>query len=229
MLRKDIDSHEDAAMKQHNRLLLGKAKEQQHIVVQQQQINQEAQEEHDEVKQELKEVKGAHADLKRAHERLREAHDCVKHEVEELRGQVGYEIVLRVKHSVLTGKEPFVPRYPQFPTRVYSENKTVQGHRVRVYVQTKDKDPQFQDHYGVYLAVHGGHFPCKATCTLELVHYDGNPLSAVKKGVEYIFTEADSWGPPRFVHKARFAYPDNNPYVKDGFVTFKCTFNFVNE
>jgi hypothetical protein len=229
MLRKDIDSHEDAALKQHNRLLLGKVKEQQQTILlqqqtslHQQQVSQQAQEDHEKLKRELKEVKGAHAVLRRAHERLQTKH-------EELRDQVGYEIVLRVKHAVLTGRKAFVPLHPSHPTRVYSEDKVVHGHRVCVFVGMKDDRPVNQVHYGVHLEVADGFFPCKAICTLELVHHDGNPQSAVKKEGEYTFTEAWCWGSTRFISKARLASPDNNPYVNDGYVTFKCTFKVVDE
>ncbi len=213
MLRKDVEAHEDAALRQHNRLLLMKAKEQQ--------------EEYEEVKDELEQVKKTHKVAMLELEVVKLAHDELMEEVEELRGQVGYEIVLRVKHAVLTGREPVVPRYPSHPTRVCSEDKVVQGLKVSIYVQTKNINPEDQDHYGVYLEVRNGPFPCKATCIWELVHYDGNPQSAVKDEHEYTFTKFEAWGHPRFISKARLASADNNPYVKDGYVTFKCTVKIV--
>jgi hypothetical protein len=136
---------------------------------------------------------------------------------------------LRVKHAVLTGREPFVSRYPNYPARLYSEDKVLHGHKVAMYVQTKDVDPLCQDYYGLHLDISAGNFPCKATYTLELVHYDGNPQSAVKREEEYTFTKTDCWGYSRFIAKARLASPDNNPYVKDGYVTFKCAVKIVDE
>jgi hypothetical protein len=206
MLRKDIDSHEDAALKQHNRLLLGKVKAQQRTTLQQQQINQYYREKQ---QKELEELNEAHWRLKQL---------------------VGIEeIVLRVKHSELTGREPFVPRYAVHPTSLYSEYNTLQRHGVWINVQTRNEKPENQDHYGFYLTVVDGPFPCKATFTLELVHHDGNPQSAVKWEEEYTFTEGKARGRARFISKARLASPDNNPYVKDGYVTFRCTFKLVDE
>jgi hypothetical protein len=226
MLRKDIDSHEDAALKQHNRLLLGKAKEQQQINKQTQAAHDEQQASHEEVKQELEE-------LKEAHEELKVAHDELQQELEELKGRVKgleYEVItLRVRHAPLTGREPLVPLYPTQPTRLYSEEKEVQGHTVCIYADTNNDKPENQNYYGFHLAVLNGPFPCKVTCTWELVHHDGNPLSAEETEDEYTFTEAWCWGYHRFISKARLASPDNNPYVKDGYVTFKCTVKIVNQ
>jgi hypothetical protein len=193
MLRKDIDSHEDAALKQHNRLLLGKVKAQQQVLQR----------------------------VERAHEELREDHELLK---------LGLQVItLRVKHAVLTGREPFVPQYPSHPTRVYSLVKMVQRHKVSIYVQTKNINPEDQDHYGVLLEVSDGAFPCRAIFAFELVHHDGNPQSAVKDEVESIFAEAGARGFSRFIRKAELASADNNPYVHDGYVTFKCTLKVVNE
>ncbi len=180
---------------------------------------EEAVQELEVVKGELEEVKEAHEGTVRELQEAKWDHKELKEELEELRGQVGYEIVLRVRHSVLTGREPF------HSTSVYSEAMTAQGHTVCVLVDMDD--PQHREHYGFHLAVLDGPFPCKATYTVDLVHYDGNPLSAVKYEGESTFAEADSRGLALFIHKARLASP-YSPYVKDGYVTFKCAFKIVN-
>jgi hypothetical protein len=136
---------------------------------------------------------------------------------------------LRVKQAELTGMEPFVAADPSFPTRIYSEKKMLQEHTVSIYVQTKDVDPICRDYYGLHLDINAGRFPCKVSHTFELVHHNGNPQSAVKEDKENFFTKAEAWGSTRFILKARLASRNNNPYVKDGYVTFKCTFKIVDE
>ena len=176
--RKDVDSHEDSAMKQHNRLLLRNASEQQQLI------------------------------------------ESLKHHVM----PVDEIIVFHVKHDELTGKVPFVPRFPIAPKRLYSENRVVRGYPTSLYVQTNDARPEFKDHYGVCLCVQGG----KVQYTFELVHHDGQRASAIKCSGECTYTaDLCAKGYPTFISKARLASPDNNPYVKEGYVTFKCTFKFV--
>jgi hypothetical protein len=137
-------------------------------------------------------------------------------------------ITLRVRQEVLLGRRSFMPRNPQYPSRLYSEDKVVEGHTVRIYVETKNDEPGDQEHYGVYLSVLEGPFPCKATWTFELVHYDGDPQSSVRSEVdEDTFTEPEASGVTQFIRKTRLAAPDNNPYVKDGYLTFKCTCKFT--
>jgi hypothetical protein len=137
-------------------------------------------------------------------------------------------IVLQVKHDELTVKVPFVPKFPSQPTRLSSEERVVRGYKVRLFVQTKDNRPERQDHYGVFLILGCGPFPRKVKVTHKLVHHDGNFASVFKSTVVHSFTEAQAqWGYPNFVPKADLASPDNNPYVKDGYVTFTCTFSFL--
>jgi hypothetical protein len=181
VLRKDVDSHEDTAMKQHLRLVMKKVTEQQLLI-----------------------------------ESLQ---DQVM-PVEEV-------IVLQVKHDELTGKVPFEPQNPAAPTTLYSEGRHMRGYMAHIFVLTKSDKPENQDHYGLYLSVRGGPFPRKVSATSELLHHDGNPQSAVKYTRENTYARAESWGNPKFISKALLTSPDNNPYVKDGYVTFKCTFKFV--
>jgi hypothetical protein len=208
--------------------LLGKVKEQQQTTLQQQQINQQLRRAHNEQQEAVDELVGSHGEVKHELEELSGAHEELKVAHERLKLLVGTgEIVLRVSHAELTGREAFVPLYANHPTRIYSEHATVQGHTVSIFVQTKNAKPDDQDYCGLFLDVAGGPFPCKATYTFELVHHDGNPQSAVKDAGEYTFSEAYCWGFCRLISKARLASPVNNPYVKDGYVTFKCTFKIV--
>ena len=158
MLRQDIDLHEDAAMKQHNRLLLSNVTEQRQLV------------------------------------------ESLKHHVM----PVDEIIVLQVKYDELTGKVPFVPRFPSYPTALHSEDRVVRGYKVCMYVQTTQTSPEYQDHYGVYLQVEGDPVPCKVNFTHELVHHNGLPASAVKQTAETLFAEGEAnWGIAKFIAKAR--------------------------
>jgi hypothetical protein len=96
-------------------------------------------------------------------------------------------------------------------------------------VQTKHFSAQYQDHYGVHVEVAGGPFPCRVQFTVELAHHDGLPASAVKRTTDSAYPKAQALGYPDFISKARLASPDNNPYVKDGYLTFKCTFKILND
>jgi hypothetical protein len=98
---------------------------------------------------------------------------------------------------------------------------------MRLFVVTKETRLEDQDYYGVHLNAAGGPFPCKVQYTFELVHHGWNPESALQCTGEFTFTEAQAWGCPRLISKARLASPDNNPYVKDGYVTFTCTFSSI--
>ena len=132
-----------------------------------------------------------------------------------------------MKHDELTGKVPFKPKFAAHLTILYSEERVVGRYKVYLCVETNDTIPENQDYYGVHLDVDGGPFPCKIQRTFELVHHDWNPASAVKNTGESIGRQAMLCGPSKFISKARLASPDNNPYVKDGYVTFTCTFKFV--
>ncbi len=136
-------------------------------------------------------------------------------------------IVLQVKHDELTGKVPFVPRFSTEPNRLCSEHRVVRGYKAHLFVLTKDTRPENQDYFGVYLDLGRGRFPCKVQFNFELVHRGWNPASTVRARGEFTYTQAQAWGLPDFISKARLASPDNNPYVKGGYVTFKCTFKIV--
>jgi hypothetical protein len=218
VLRKDVDNHEDAALKRHNRLLLGKVKEQMGFM--------------------KEEERFCGAQL---HE-LEEAYLGVRTELEEVKDELGnletrikdlgrVDVTVRVKHAVLTGREPLVPQYPDYPTRVYSKPALVQGHVVWFFVDTnRYRLPMAdRDYYGLGLEVGQGDVPCAIARTFKLVHRDGNSQSAVKRRGEHTLTVSCECGDFRFIRKARLASADNNPYVKDGYVTFKCTFKFVDE
>ena len=181
MRRKEIEQHEDAQSKQHNRLL-------------------------------LKAFKGQ-----------RQAIDSVKDHVL----PNTEKIVFRTKFDLLTGKEPFVPRFGHQPSQLCSEELVVRGYTILLKVETKDTRPEFQGHYGIYLSVKGDPLPCAVNYTVEVVHHDGLPASAKKYNKVSTFTEINTTkGTGKLISKAEVASPDS-PYVKEGYVTFKATFSFV--
>jgi len=178
MQRKDVDAHEEAAMKQHNRLLLAG------YCILQQEMNARKEES----------------------------------------GRRGKETIeIKVKHAELTGAEPFVPRYPSLPTRIYSEPRVVDGRTFRLDVDTNFAP----DHYGLFLNFDGGPLPCKIKWAMQLVHHDGQATSAKTWSSEHTYEIYEARGRLDFVPKARLADAATSPYVKNGYVTFKCTFEVV--
>ena len=136
-------------------------------------------------------------------------------------------IVLRVKYDMLTGKDAnFVPQKAAYPSRHYSENYIVGGYTTSLTVETKDSRPEYQDHYGLYLSMTNGPFPCKVDFTMEIEHHDGKAASAKKHTATVTYDGVSNWGAVKMISKAEIASPDC-PYVKDGYVTFKVTFKFV--
>ena len=188
-------------------------------------------------------------------------------------------IVLKVKHAVLTGSEPFVPLFRDFPNRVYSEERTAGGRTFIAYVESNlYEDPT---HYGFFLCLRdpARAGPCQVTFTLQLMHHGGAHVAPMAptavaaaaaaaavvaspggSGAEFycrmtldrtswVYSpqvgfsarlEAPCWpriqapqplyspqGRSQFVPKARLASAANNPFVKDGYVTFTCTVEVV--
>ena len=130
-------------------------------------------------------------------------------------GRRGKEvIVIKVKHAELTGAEPFVPRFSARYTRLYSEDRVVDGRTFRLYVETNDG--RAPDHYGLYFELGNGPVPCKVTWTFELVHHDGQAASLTKWSSEHTYEAYLGWGWSKFVPKARLADAATSPYVKDG-------------
>ena len=104
----------------------------------------------------------------------------------------------------------------------------MKGYTTSLFVETKDSDPEDQDHYGLYLEMHNGPFPCKLEFTMEAEHHDGKVTSVKKSGPitrTYDRATVTAWSIPKLISKADVV-PDS-PYVKDGYVTFKVTFKFL--
>ena len=210
VLRKDVDSHGDTAAREHIRLLVKRLGDQQRLVDQQQK----------DISQQQRAIDQQQQLINRQQQLIKSLEDNMMPDSE--------VIVFQVKYNELTGKVPCVPRFSDYPSRLYSKEKVVRGYKVRLFVETNDSDPEDRNYFGVYLSIIGGPFPCKVQCTFEQVHCDGLPASAFKRAAESIYENpADCWGYGNFISKADLASADNNPYVKDGYVTFKCTFKFI--
>ena len=177
-----------------------------------------------------KDVDAHKRDAMVAHNELLLAGYCnLQQEVSTLKEEIGRRgketIVMRVKHAELTGAEPFVPRFPANPTKIYSEQRVVDGRMFRLMAQIENKN-RAPDHYGVFLWLNDGP-PCKVKNTFELVHHDGRAASAMVLSDEHTYDGThQSWGYD-FVPKADLADAATSPYVKNGYVTFKCTFEVV--
>jgi hypothetical protein len=104
----------------------------------------------------------------------------------------------------------------------------VGGYKIRLCMQMRDPRPEDQDYYGVHLCVEGGPYPCHVNFSIKLIHHDGQPASAMEwtDGHTYTETRCDQ-GPPASVPAADLTSLGNNPYVRDGYVTFRCAFKIV--
>ena len=199
MQRKDVDKHKRAASERHNELLLAK-------------------------------VCGLQQEVNASNDKV----SALKEEVNTLKEKVAnYEkenLVIRVKHAVLTGAEPFEPEDARSPGRIYSEERVVDRRKFRAFVfraYVDTDDDRAPDHYGFYLSLCGGPLPFKVKRTFELVHHDGQAASAKKMSGECTFETRKARGYKEFVPKALLADAATSPYVKDGYVTFKCYFEIV--
>jgi hypothetical protein len=141
-----------------------------------------------------------------------------KKEVKALQKEAAKEvIVLQIKHAELTGADR--------RTRINSEQRVVDGRMFRVYVETSNPN-----YYGVYLQLTNGPLPSKVKIAFELVHHDGQAASAKKMSSTSSHTYTEKHGVvgySQFVPKARLADAATSPYVKNGYVTFKCTLEVV--
>ena len=185
MMRKDIDSHEEAAAKQHNRLMLKDIQSLRTTVEEQ----EEKAVEQDETIQSL---------LKKTTEQESPLHVitfCV-HVMELLSYS---DRVTRVSNWLLAER--------------YSASVEVdKGHN--------------SDCCGVYLRLMDGPFPCRVTCSFEVVHWDGNSASICKREKSIPYGNAAARGINRMI--ALDALNDAmSPYVNNYQVTFIARFRIL--
>ena len=223
MPRQDMEAHENDAMVVHNRLLLVSAAQREEHMKQMQGLMKKVEEQQGQIEEQQGQMKGLMKKVEEQQQQIEEQQGQVQGLQRALRYVAGGEvIVIKVKHALLTGAEPFEPRHL---AQIYSEGRVVDDRTFSLFVDTKVDDAP--DHYGLYLALNKGPVPCKVRCTFELVHHDGQAASAKKVNAEDTYDKHQAWGWKNLIPKARLASAANNPYVKDGYVTFKCTFEVV--
>ena len=79
---------------------------------------------------------------------------------------------------------------------------------------------------GVHLHLADGSFPCRVTCILEVVHWDGDGLSIFKHEFTNTYLEEKGYGPPQMIALSKLTAAAS-PYVKDGHVTFIANFQIL--
>ena len=228
VLRKDVDAHEEASMKSHNRLLLAEVHK----------LRQEASTTNTEVARHGKEVlamKGVATVVRALQQEVGTTNtEVVRHGKEVLAIKGVATVVRALQQEVSTLKEKVArsektilvvgvkhAELMRAGLDIYSEKRVVDGRTFRLNVKMNT------DHYGVFLSCDKGPLPCEVKYTHELVHHDGKAASAKVWSSEYTYEAHCSWGCPIFVPKADLANAATSPYVKNGYVTFKCTFEVV--
>ncbi len=196
MLRKDVDSHEDTAMKQHLRLMMKRDDEQQQIIDKQQRQISELQQAHESLKHHVMPVDEIIV--------LQVKHD-------ELTGKVPVVPTFDEVPTRLYSQDRVVRGYTM---RLFVETNTTNPknqdfYGVSLEVQGGPLPCKMQ---AIFELVHHDWNPAS---TVKAQGESTYPKLLVT-----------DLGYPKFVSKTRLASPDNNPYVEDGYVTFTCTFSF---
>jgi len=223
VLRKDVEAHErDAtAMVQHNRLMLANmVRVEARADKRSKDLEAEIQELKDEAERRAEGLEGDIQELKEKVEQQEEVIDEQKERIDELHTALDHTaanevIVLKIEHAQLTSKSG--------PDNFKSDDKMVAGRTFYLRVKTKSSDAP--DHYGIYLNLKEGAVPCKVKYAFELVHHDDDEDSKKQKNSEHTFERIKGWGFRDFIAKDELT--KTSPYIKDGMVTFKCTFEVV--
>ena len=183
VLRKDVESHEEAAIKHHNRLLLkdNRSLRQDNLSFRQDNLS---------LQQKVAEQK-------------------------EMMNNQLHQLVYKVELADLLRDGEVVKR---------SDDKMVGAYKS--YMGVKKGNADNGDCCGVYLHLEDGPFPCRVSCTIEIVHWDGKPESARKYENTATYEEAEGWGWPMLIPLSKLTAAAS-PYVKEGHVTFIVTFRFL--
>ena len=185
MMRKDIDSHEEAAAKQHNRLMLKDIQSLRKTVEEQ----EEKAVEQDETIQSL---------LKKTTEKESPLH-VITFSVHVMELLSYSDRVTRVSNWLLAER--------------YSASIEVdKGHN--------------SDCCGVYLRLMDGPFPCRVTCSFEVVHWDGNSASICKREKSLPYGHAAALGSNRMIG-LNALIDGRSPYVNNNHVTFIARFRVL--
>ena len=96
----------------------------------------------------------------------------------------------------------------------------------KAYVQVRKGYAANGDCCGVYLGLLDGPYPCRVSCTTEVLHWDEKPESAFKKVDTHIYEAAQGRGWTDFISLSKLT-DAASPYVKDGHITFTTTFRIL--
>ena len=107
--------------------------------------------------------------------------------------------------------------------RLHSDHKEVGAYNVCMEVSKGFAEDH--DKCGVYLHLRDGLFPCRVTCTFEIVHWGGNNGAILKYEVTNTYEEVKGRGPQTIPPSKITAAA--SPYVKDGHVTFIAKFQIL--
>ena len=197
VLRKDVESHEEAAMKQHNRLLL--------------QDNRSLRQDNLSFRQDIQSVQQDNLSL-------REDILSLQQKMAEQEGRLDeqqQQIVLKVK---------LVDLVQVGEVDLNSDENTVGAYSACMSVQKGHLHNG--DYCGVYLHLENGLFPCHVSSTFKLVHWDGKSESACKEDDADLYEVAGGRGWVKFIPLSKFT-ARASPYVNNGHVTFIVTFRIL--
>ena len=197
VLRKDVESHEEAAMKQHNRLLLRDNRS---------------------LRQGIQSLRQDNLSFRQDIQSLRQDNLSLQQKVdkqEERLNRQQYQIVHKVKLAEILRGGEVMKRSDVKQVGAFTASKSVaKGFAVN------------GDCCGVYLGLKDGPFPCHVSCTYEVVHWDGKSESAHKSEITYTYEEAGGRGLHEFIPLSKLTAAAS-PYVQDGHVTLTATFRFL--
>ena len=232
MMRKDIENHEEASMKQHNRMLLQDSMTRCRDIQALQRDNQSMKLKTAEHTESIQALQHNHHSMQQTTITQGESVDdhrlsirAMQREIVELAGSNQLLQQKAAEHSKRTFLQNELPLY-QMDHKVKvadliedgvvdtkSEDKMVGAYNAHLFV---GKGSYLSgDCCGVFLRLTDGHFPCRLAHTIEVVHWDGKPAST-RKG-----TSAHEFIP---LHELT---DTQSPYVKRGEVTFIATFRIL--
>ena len=197
VLRKDVDSHEEAAMKQHNRLLL--------------QDNRSLRQDNLSFRQDIQSVQQDNLSLRQDILSLQQKVAEQEQRLDEQQQQIVFKVKLA---DLVRGGE----------VDVESDEKVVGAYSAFMIVQKGYAVNG--DCCGVYLHLVDGPFPCHVSFTIEVVHWDGKSENARKIEDTDTYKRAKGRGFPKFIRLSQLTAAAS-PYVKDGHITFIVTFRFL--
>ena len=212
MMRKDIENHEIAAMKQHNRLLMQniqslqqKAAEQADSIqslnrdkqnLQQKIVNQDATI-GNQGKKAIEQAQSLQRDIQVLHQKMALTKNGIASEAPL------HELVFKVKVADLVRDGEVHKK---------SLSKMVGPYMTSMYVRKGYADNG--ENCGVHLHIEDGPFPCYVSCTLEVVYWDGKTESALKGDFICTYEQATGYGFTQFIPLSKITAAAS-PYVRD--------------